>query len=350
MIQSTYSPPNPLQLVLKLRPFKDPLPICFHCSRTDFRSFNLAPNSRARTLSVHQKSESIFTSDKERKEKLAEKHDQRRRKRSKSGKGAEDDTPKAFARLMAFQKEGKRVRNGLDDGIREKKNKKGGKRQEQTQAEESVAASSATLPDHTALPKILPGERLSDFSLRVDQSLPLTGVPKHSTRNPVPGLDIKTPLTKHNKRLARMQRDWRAQEAKIRDREEEAADEMADKREEEGLLWLGVDVEAGVMAGKSGKGKKKRRREAADEVDPWRVLERKRREQEREREREEAGGGGGGGGAAGGRTAQSRGLNARDTVQAPPVLKPVKNIFKEIPAHGAVGYRDPRVLERTVMS
>ncbi|KAK5047017.1 hypothetical protein LTR84_006959 [Exophiala bonariae] len=331
----------------------------------DESNFNLAPNARARTLSVHQKSESIFTSDKQRKEKLAEKHDQRRRKRSKSGKGAEDDTPKAFARLMAFQNEGKRVRSGLDDGLRqEKKKKKNNNKKDntnnggnKTQTEESpstahATANAATAPSH-ALPKILPGERLSDFSLRVDQSLPLTGVPKHSTRNTVPGLDIKTPLTKHNKRLARMQRDWRAQEAKIRDREEEAADEDAEKREEEGLLWLGVDVESGVMAGKSGKGKKKRRREVADEGDPWKVLERKRREEERAREREEAEAGvarGGGGFVGQGRTAQSRGLNARDTVQAPPVLKPVKNIFKEMSDHGAVGSRDPRVLERTVMS
>lgn len=302
---------------------------------------------------MHQKSESIFTSDKERKEKLAEKQ-QRRRKKNKSGKGIDDDTPKAFARLMAFQNEGKRIRNGLDDGIREKKGKGSQKKmnasnsdskssrtqQGQAQSDESATQpSSSTATTVAPMPKILPGERLSDFSLRVDQSLPLTGVPKHGTRINVPGLNIKTPLTKHNKRLARMQRDWRTQEAKIRDRKEEEEDDLAEKREEDGLLWLGVE------AGKTGgKGKKKKKRDKEDEADPWKVLERKRKEQERA----DAENGGRGFGAGG--TGQSRGLSARDTVQAPPVLKPIKNIFKQTPEDSSVGYRDPRVLERAVMS
>jgi hypothetical protein len=303
---------------------------------------------------VHQKSESIFTSDKERKDKLAEKQQQRRRKRNKSGKGIEDDTPKAFARLMAFQNEGKRIPNGLDDGLKQKKGKGSQKKtktsnpdsnssktqQGQAQsAESSIQPGSSITTTVAPMPKILPGERLSDFSLRVDQSLPLTGVPKQGTRVNVPGLNIKTPLTKHNKRLARMQRDWRTQEANIRDRKEEEEDDLAEKREEEGLLWLGVE------AGKTGgKGKKKKKRDKEDEADPWKVLERKRREQERA-DAENGGRGFGGGG-----TGQSRGLSARDTVQAPPVLKPIKNIFKETPEGGSVGYRDPRVLERTVMS
>ncbi|KEF53425.1 uncharacterized protein A1O9_10400 [Exophiala aquamarina CBS 119918] len=304
----------------------------------DESNFDLAPTSRARTLSVHQKSESIFTSDRDRKEKLAEKQQQRKRKRNKSGKGVDDDTPKAFARLMAFQNEGRRIPNGLDDGVREKKGKGKGKwkasqsknteKASQPDSNPSTTAqpaekASTTTPAAVAaapIPKILPGERLSDFSLRVDQSLPLTGVPKHTTRNNVPGLNIKTPLTKHNKRLARMQRDWRTQEAKIRDREEEAEDDLAEKREEEGLLWLGVE------AGKArGKGKKKKKREMEDEADPWKVLERKRREQERAEQLAN----GGGALVGGGRTGQSRGLSAKDTVQAPPVLKPIKNIFKE---------------------
>lgn len=118
----------------------------------------------------------------------------------------------------------------------------------------AIAATAAAVTSHP-IPKIMPGERLSDFSLRVDQSLPLTGVPKHKTRETVAGLNIKTPLTKHNKRLARMQRDWRTQEEKIRDREEEAEDDLAERKEEDGLLWLGV--EAGQMRGK---GKNKRSR------------------------------------------------------------------------------------------
>ena len=141
-----------------------------------------------------------------------------------------------------------------------------------------------------------------------------------------------------------MQRDWRTQEAKIRDRKEDEEDDLAEKREEDGLLWLGVEA-----AGKSGgKGKKKKKRDKEDEADPWKVLERKRREQERERADADKNNGGRGFGVGG--TGQSRGLSARDTVQAPPVLKPVKNIFKVMPEGGSVGYRDPRVLERTVMS
>lgn len=234
---------------------------------------------------------------------------------------------------MAFQNEGKRIPNGLDDGFREKKGKGSQKNKTGKASQPEPTSSTAHLAEEAStttppvaaaaapLPKILPGERLSDFSLRVDQSLPLTGVPKHTTRNNIPGLNIKTPLTKHNKRLAQMQRDWRTQEAKIRDREEEAEEDLAEKREEEGLLWLGV--EAGKVGGK---GKKKKKRDKEDEADPWKVLERKRREQERV---EQAENGGGGGFVGGGRTGQTRGLSAKDMVQAPPVLKPIKNIFKE---------------------
>ena len=279
---------------------------------------------------MHQKSESIFTSDRDRKEKLAEKQQQRRRNKTKSGKGIDDDTPKAFARLMAFQNEGKRAPSGLDDGIQKKKGKGKGpqvnnnkvtdaSQQELRATMAQTTEDASTITTTAPVPQIMPGERLSDFALRVDQSLPLTGVPKHTIRNNIPGLNIKTPLTKHNKRLARMQRDWRTQDAKIRDREEEAEEDLAEKREEEGLLWLGVE------AGKAGgKGKKKKKRDQEEEADPWKVLERKRREQERAELAEN-----GGGVAIGGRTAQSRGLSAKDMVQAPPVLKPIKNIFKE---------------------
>src|ERR1700712_5531402 len=75
-------------------------------------SYDLPPTSRARPLSIHKKADSVFTSDIERKRK----HEARKQKKEqKRDQYKEDDTPKAFRRLMAFQ-EGKRVRNGLDDG------------------------------------------------------------------------------------------------------------------------------------------------------------------------------------------------------------------------------------------
>ncbi|KAL2419448.1 hypothetical protein ABEF95_009397 [Exophiala dermatitidis] len=287
----------------------------------DETNFDLPPTTRARPLPslAATKQESIFTSDKETKAKAQQKKIASKRK-SKPNGFADDDTPKAFARLMAFQ-QGKKIRPsaGLDDGTPKSKKKDKNKPKPSTTTTTTNTTTNTNTDTNTSAPtttsttnlKILPGEKLSEFSARVDQSLPLTSIPKPSTGRltKIPGLEnLKAAqLTKHNKRLARLQSEWRATEEKLRLKREEEAEELADKVEEDELVWLGagIDKNAGV-AGKKGK-KKKGKKADADDVDPWKQLERKRAEE----------------GTLG------RPASLQDVVLAPPVLKPVRNIFKE---------------------
>ncbi|ETN42293.1 uncharacterized protein HMPREF1541_04234 [Cyphellophora europaea CBS 101466] len=285
----------------------------------DAASFNLPPTAHATSLPVNKPKAVVVDGDPE------SKRSNKRRKPNKP-KSAEtqkmvDDTPKQFARLMAFQ-QGKKLRKGLDDGnggSAQRKEKKTKSRDKlPASASESASAEDVVASAHTSESqieeagreegrvqqqmKILPGERLSDFALRVDQSLPLSQVPKHSTKSTqvVPGLKEKTYLTKHNKRLAKMQTQWREDDKRFKEKREEELEELDDKKEEEGLLWMGVDE-----ARKGKKGKKAKR-----EGDIWRVLERRRKE-------------------AGTFGDRGGGLNAGTAVQAPPVLKGLKNMFKE---------------------
>lgn len=293
-----------------------------------------------------------------------------------------DDTPKAFARLMAMQ-QGRKIKSGLDDGIKDSKTSKKTKRAGKSTAkvndgQPNVSSEAEAAPpedddddeqqgdtatmsgqDPTSNPPpskpltILPSERLSDFALRVDQSLPLASITKRNTAGgKIPGLNIKTPQTKHNKRLGRMIKDWRATDAKLKDKREDQEADMAEQNEEDSLLWLGVD--ASGAGGKSAKGKKMRRRELEDQADPWKRLVRKRAQEERQRRIKEAAGDASNNnnnkntttpGPIVGRNARARGLNAGDAAQAPPVLKPLKNIFK---INHAV--TDRAVVERSVIT
>ncbi|EXJ55970.1 hypothetical protein A1O7_08901 [Cladophialophora yegresii CBS 114405] len=297
----------------------------------DPSNYDLPPTHRAKTLAVQKKSDPIFTSEIEKKRKREER---KQKKEHQKHQYREDDTPKAFKRLLAFQ-DGKRIRSGLDDGTApsKKRRKVDAKPQSNSaststlkpssntltkssadghgatkptdEAALSAVTATATAPAQTSL-KIKPGETLSSFSARVDQSLPLTSVPKHKSKlTQIAGLEkIKTPLSKHNKRLARMQKEWRNTEQKLRAKEEELADELAEKRDEDQLVWLGAGVDPSNPLGK-----KRRKKGGAgkdvNDADPWKILEKKRREEGELRQR-----------------------SLQDVVTAPPVLKPLKNIFK----------------------
>ncbi|OCT45223.1 putative urease accessory protein [Cladophialophora carrionii] len=286
----------------------------------DASNYDLPPTQRAKTLAVHQKADPIFTSDIERKRRRGER---KQKKEHQKNQYREDDTPKAFKRLLAFQ-DGKRIRSGLDDGTApSKKRRKGDAKSNSTSTSEptSIAPAqfsagghagpksndgAALAADRAPSLKIKPNESLSSFSARVDQSLPLTSVAKHKTKlAQIAGLEkIKTPLSKHNKRLARMQKEWRNTEQKLKAKEEELDDELADKREEDHLVWLGAGVDPSNPLGK--KRRKKGAGKDVDDADPWKILEKKRREEGELRQR-----------------------SLQDVVTAPPVLKPLKNIFKD---------------------
>lgn len=273
----------------------------------DESHFNLEPTTKAKSLPVIEPTKDFITSRKKQKLDINGK--------SKRVKKSTDDTPKAFARLMAWHKDGRKIGGGLDNGNSQPKKPK---KKPAVIADSSQntktdgAAATEALKTQKEL-KIQPGESLRDFSLRVDQSLPLSSLPKQNA-NPNAALpeDLREKekkakyLTKHNKRLARMQSEWRNTEAKLKAKEEAEADENVEKLEEQKLLWDSVR-----MTGK--KGKKK----IVDD-DPWKELEKKRRAEE-------------------GRLGKGRnvaGLAAKDQVQAPPTLGKIKNIFREKPNVG----------------
>jgi hypothetical protein len=218
-------------------------------------------------------------------------------------KGPVDDTPKSFARLMQFHTLGKRLPKGLDDGNTQPK--KNNKKRKLDTVDTSGTATAIVEPSEQPqpIPKILPGERLSDFAARVDQALPITGLRTTDKQraSKVPGLKEHT--TKHNKRLERMQNEWREMERRRKEKLEEELDELENEREEHDLLWNGV-------GSKATKKQKKQKKSpvggpgADDDDDPWKTLEKSR--------------------------AEVKQRNLQDVVQAPPQLKKFKSKFKEI--------------------
>ena len=315
--------------------------------------FDLPPAARAKPLSVQkpQTRTEVLDNDVDR-----ERKSNKRRKPNfeseDTRKKAADDTPKQFARLMAWSQEGRALRKGLDDGEMGKKERsKKNKTKVARKTNENVGDGSVPVHDgvrfnkdvseraHKARTKstkppipakhimsqsllrdqehddsapvvveektklrIKPGERLQDFALRVDQTLPLSSVPKHSTRETVniPQLKSQQNLTKHNKKLLRLQSQWREEEKRRKDKGEEREDELQDQKEEDSLLWSSVH---GQQSSKKGK---KMKAGGVDERDIWKVLEKK----------DEGPG-------------KMNVLTASQMVQEPPKLGRLKNIFKE---------------------
>ncbi|KAF2678516.1 hypothetical protein K458DRAFT_394790 [Lentithecium fluviatile CBS 122367] len=195
-----------------------------------------------------------------------------------------DDTPKAFARLMVLKATGKQ-RSGLDDGMRKKTKKPIRTPQEQQNAaveqgkEESV--NSEAHPTKEDL-KIMPGESLSDFRQRVAQALPLTGVAKSSKK--IAGMSDHR-VTKHERKLKRLQAGWRAEEARIRDKEAEARELAEEDEDEEAAMWEDKTSDLPEPSRANGKRsrKKGKKRLVVGEVDDgrndeWEELRHKREE------------------------------------------------------------------------
>ena len=182
-------------------------------------SFDLPPNVRAAPLPVGKNRPSTSNST-----------TKKRKINHVQGYGT-DDTPKAFARLMAYSKTGKH-RNGLDNGAKPKKTPKTPaqtKSVPKTAAEVEKESAPSSEEQVSQTLKIMPGESLSDFRQRVNQALPLTGVAK--TGKKTPGLGDHR-VTKHERHLKRLQEGWRKEEARIREKEQEAA-ELAEEENNE---------------------------------------------------------------------------------------------------------------------
>ncbi|KAJ4323681.1 hypothetical protein N0V94_001740 [Neodidymelliopsis sp. IMI 364377] len=272
----------------------------------DAPDFDLPPTSRAAPLPVG-KGKTANTAAKSKKRKIAH----------VDGYG-QDDTPKAFQRLMAFAQGGNaggKKRSALDDGlVLSKKQKAAAKRAAQQSSNPAAGSDDETKSkmaqnDASAtakqIPKIQPGESMAEYSSRVDAALPLTGISKSGKK--IAGAPDHR-ITKHEKRLKKLQAGWREEEARIRDKEAEEAELAEEEQDEQALIWedkTSDEVPAGLKPNGK-KSKKPQRKKYAGEVDnnsedEWEALKKKRE--------------------------QRKGLH--DVVHAPPTFKKVpREIFK----------------------
>lgn len=135
-----------------------------------------------------------------------------RRRKIQKRNALEDDTPHAFKRLMT----GRKPLRGLDDGPPPKK-----QRPNSTPALPTPIANSPD-PSPPTL-KIKPSESLSSFSARVNAALPIINFSRSNrAQDPV---GIKRRQTKTEKRIQRMQQEWREAAQRRKEREEAALDE-----------------------------------------------------------------------------------------------------------------------------
>lgn len=237
-------------------------------------SFDLPPQQIARPLPVK---ETAQKENGQRKAKLKTKANEastqapndRKRKRAAAVK---DDAPRAFKRLMAFAN-GKKPRSGLDNG-EEPRNAKRKKRADAQNTEKSEADTGSAKPTKPAsvIPTIQPGERMSEFSARVDAALPLAGLVNKSMKGNTDPLGGKAWRTLKEKKMHKMYDEWREQDRKRKEKLEEeleleAAKELED--EENGVSWK-------LHAEPQGSGTRKKK--SKDDEDPWAILKKKRGE------------------------------------------------------------------------
>lgn len=198
------------------------------------------------------------------------------RKNPISKKAISDDTPRAFARLMNYQKTGHKTPSGLDDGApASKKRKRNPDPSTSTQIPQVPASS---------LPKLLPSESLSSFSVRVDAAIPISGPAKPNRSSTAVG--PRERQTKMEKRMQKMQAEWREGAAKRKEKldEDEDEDEAADR--DVHAATGGVNGNNTVANNPKPKAKSKRRKlqpatnpasAAVDsDSDPWAALAAKR--------------------------------------------------------------------------
>ncbi|KAH8763874.1 hypothetical protein BGZ57DRAFT_903043 [Hyaloscypha finlandica] len=248
----------------------------------DKSTTDLPPTTIARPLptSKSAKENGIFTT---------ELNSTRKNKKRKRNKDAEDDTPKEFLRLMAFQ-QGKKLPKGLDDGVKESKAAKKRRLAAENQSRELAedvrveVGERAEEKEKVVIPTIRPGEKMSAFSARVDAALPISGLINKGAKGGKDPLGLKVGRTKTEKRMHRMYDEWRAEEKRIQERKMDALEEAEEEAmDQDGQVKWKVDIEA--VKDKAGKKKKRmgKKKKVLGEVedgedDPWARVKRDRGE------------------------------------------------------------------------
>jgi len=262
-------------------------------------SFNLAPTTSAQPLAAYtktgRKADNIKLAPKrgtaKAKPKAASADAKPRRKGKEvvDGYGV-DDTPRAFQRLIA-QQTNKRHISGLDEGEDRRASKKA-----KTSSTKPAKENAAAAKDAPEMPKIMPGERMSDYNARVDQAIKISGLIQKGKA--VDG--IKERRTKKEKQMHKLYATWREEEEKIKEQREEAR-EKQEEEDEENAAKYGESIKL-PEGGRKGKRARAIGESDDKEGDIWASLKEKR--------------------------GQRAKLN--DVVQAPPELVKPKEKFKPI--------------------
>lgn len=204
---------------------------------------------------------------------------------------------------MAYASTGQKTPRGLDDGSSTTKSKKRKRGRDNATVPEAQPA-----PKPTEVPKILPGERMGDYAARVDQALPVAGlVSKGKTK----GMVGERQQSRMEKRMQRMQKEWREQEARRKARLEQ-------KEEEEKEDTVGFDDDEKGRGKSKNKGKRRKKNRGGggaenedEDEDPWAVVAANRKREQEDKENDVKG----------------RGLvGLHDVVQAPPKLERVPKV------------------------
>ncbi|PVH68393.1 hypothetical protein DL98DRAFT_662204 [Cadophora sp. DSE1049] len=242
----------------------------------DKSTVDLPPTTLALPLSVSKSATSngIFTSELSTSKPNKTKPNNKKRKR----KDTDDDTPKAFQRLMAFAKR-RRVEAEAQAKFKTKTtHNPDADANDDIEIQLSKPTTKDPAKQENNTPTIRPSERLSDFSTRIDAALLIAGLINKSVRNGKDPLGLKVGRTKTEKRMHRMYDEWRAEEARIQERRMEARelaeDDEMDSDGEGQVRWKVPpgDAGAGGVGGAGGKNKKnkgkgKGRKKVLGEVD-----------------------------------------------------------------------------------
>lgn len=235
------------------------------------KSYNLPPESVARSLPVGKNAQTVFTQSGKK---------SKTEKKSKPAGGENgytfDDTPKAFARLLHRQNPTKKLPSGLDNGERQNKKRKRAEKEAGEKAEKAAKAEQAGPPKSkiqpvAEIPKIMPGEKLRDFNARVDQALPVSGLARKGKM-----AGVKERRTKTEKRMHKMYADWRKEDERIKEKAEEEAENREEEEEEQKAEYGEETLLPTIGAGRNGKRRRMIGEQKDDRDDPWAELKKKR--------------------------------------------------------------------------
>ncbi|KAL6693534.1 hypothetical protein J3F84DRAFT_379132 [Trichoderma pleuroticola] len=208
--------------------------------------FDLAPAEKARSLPVNKR-------------KAASSSGERVTKKRARSSTRDNDTPRAFKRIMAVAG-GRKIRSGLDDGQPDKTTTKG------------TDVTSEKL-------QIRPGENLGAFASRVDAALPVSGLAKKTSTNAEgkDALGLKVYRTRKERKMHKLYDQWRAEESKIQEKREEELERIAERDLEDDAAGI-LTSAAFEKENSHTKKRKGNKRKRIVEEDPWEELKKRRGE------------------------------------------------------------------------